>query len=111
MLVICLVLNYQAVQAVELKCVLPEQPAVQLQSKADNKLLDAVLRFYQRYISQQIGADCLYHQSCSRYTRQQLKQRGIKGFFTGLDQFVHCSNGMEREYPEYYRRNGKVHRE
>lgn len=73
--------------------------------------LDGLLRFYQGYLSPQIQADCLYHTSCSRFTRKKLRENGIMGFFVGLDQFIHCTSGMELDYPANQLQSGKVVRE
>lgn len=47
---------------------------------------------YQRYISQQISADCLYHESCSRFSVSCIKKYGVvKGVALSADRLMRCN--------------------
>ena len=47
---------------------------------------------YQRYVSQQISANCLYHQSCSRFSVACIKHYGIvKGIALSADRLMRCN--------------------
>lgn len=47
---------------------------------------------YQRYVSQQISADCLFHTSCSRFSVKCIKEYGIvKGVALSADRLMRCN--------------------
>ena len=47
---------------------------------------------YQRYISQQISAECLYHTSCSRFSVKAIREYGmIKGLALSADRLMRCN--------------------
>ncbi|MCX6181139.1 MAG: membrane protein insertion efficiency factor YidD [Bacteroidetes bacterium] len=61
-----------------------------------------LLFFYQRVLSEQIQANCVYHISCSEYTKKQIEKRGlIIGILKGCNQLNNCFTGIMSEYPEY----------
>ncbi|MCX8491870.1 MAG: membrane protein insertion efficiency factor YidD, partial [Cyclobacteriaceae bacterium] len=46
---------------------------------------------YQKHISAQIGANCIYEITCSQFSRQLVKEFGVtKGFFLSLDRVGRC---------------------
>jgi putative component of membrane protein insertase Oxa1/YidC/SpoIIIJ protein YidD len=46
---------------------------------------------YQKWISQQISADCLYSPSCSEYSKLLFHEYGFfKGIFTSADRLMRC---------------------
>ena len=52
------------------------------------------LNFYQRFIARHLPPACLYHPSCSEYTRQSILKFGIiRGVILGLVRIFRC-NGM-----------------
>lgn len=64
--------------------------------------LSAGLLFvYQRIISEQIQADCAYHNSCSNYTKSQIEINGFRGFLLGINQLNNCFEGVSYDYPNY----------
>lgn len=51
----------------------------------------ALLFTYQRWLSPQISADCLYYPSCSEYSKQLLKRYGLfGGLITSADRLMRC---------------------
>lgn len=47
---------------------------------------------YQRHISQQISADCLYHESCSRFSVGAIREYGLlKGVALSADRLMRCN--------------------
>ncbi|SFC82592.1 Membrane-anchored protein YidD, putatitve component of membrane protein insertase Oxa1/YidC/SpoIIIJ [Flexibacter flexilis DSM 6793] len=54
--------------------------------------LHGSLSFYQNVISRQISASCLYHTSCSRFSRKALQEFGIlKGIALTTDRLGRCN--------------------
>jgi putative membrane protein insertion efficiency factor len=50
-----------------------------------------LIKFYQRYISIFLGANCRFYPSCSAYTYEAIEVHGfIKGFFLGLKRILKC---------------------
>lgn len=50
------------------------------------------LSFYQKVISPQISANCLYEQSCSRFSRASIQEFGIlKGLALTADRLSRCN--------------------
>lgn len=67
-----------------------------------NYLSKGVLFFYQRIISRQTGSECVYHLSCSEYTKYQIKKRGgIMGILLGFHQFQSCNPKALLNYPDH----------
>jgi putative component of membrane protein insertase Oxa1/YidC/SpoIIIJ protein YidD len=55
-------------------------------------LLHGSLDFYQKVLSPQISAGCLYHTSCSRFGRKAIKEFGIiKGVALTADRLGRCN--------------------
>lgn len=55
-------------------------------------LLNGALTGYQKVISPQISADCLYEQSCSRFSRAAIQEFGIfKGIALTADRLSRCN--------------------
>ena len=53
--------------------------------------LSALLFAYQKYLSQQISADCLFVPSCSEYSKLLFKRYGIfGGIITSADRLMRC---------------------
>lgn len=82
-------------------------------------VLHGGLSFYQHVISRQISAGCLYHTSCSRFSRKALQEFGIiKGIALTTDRLGRCNriaatdimpvrmgeNGLVDDEPYMYRR-------
>lgn len=60
---------------------------------------NALITFYQKYISPLSGATCHYTPTCSRYTAEAIRKFGlIKGMVMGTDRLIRCHPG-QREYP------------
>ena len=54
-------------------------------------LFSGLMFTYQKWISPQISADCLYSPSCSEYSRLLFKQYGFfKGLVTSADRLMRC---------------------
>ena len=57
---------------------------------------------YQRVISPQISADCLYEISCSNFGKQSILEFGlIKGVFIATDRLTRCNTMVVDEIPAY----------
>jgi putative component of membrane protein insertase Oxa1/YidC/SpoIIIJ protein YidD len=73
---------------------IPEQQ-VKIQRKKLNlgfSLYQSSIGLYQKHISAQIGANCVFEVSCSRFSRQLVDEFGIvKGFFLSLDRVGRCN--------------------
>lgn len=55
-------------------------------------LLNGALTGYQKIISPQLSADCLYEQSCSRFSRAAIQEFGIfKGIALSADRISRCN--------------------
>jgi uncharacterized protein len=51
----------------------------------------AFIRFYQRYISPALGANCRYYPTCSAYTLTAIERYGVmKGGWMGLKRIGRC---------------------
>ncbi len=57
-------------------------PLDELASTISIRLIGAVIRFYQRYLSPFTGSSCRFHPSCSEYSLQSFQKYGL---ITGLD--------------------------
>jgi uncharacterized protein len=72
--------------------------------------LNGSLTFYQKVISPQISAGCLYETSCSRFSRKALQEFGIiKGIALTADRLSRCNRisaaGISRDH---FTAEGKV---
>lgn len=54
------------------------------------KLLIALVRLYQRFISPLLPPSCRYQPTCSTYMIQALERYGIKGLWLGLKRIGRC---------------------
>lgn len=53
---------------------------------------------YQKYISQQISASCLYSPGCSEFSRMLIAEYGlIKGSFAAADRLMRCNSLARRD--------------
>lgn len=56
------------------------------------------LFLYQNVISPQMASDCIYHPSCSDFSKQAIQQYGFfKGICLGADRLSRCTNLAEDE--------------
>lgn len=56
------------------------------------KLLIYIIKFYQKYISPQLGSNCRYYPTCSTYTIQAVDKYGIiKGSILGIIRILKCN--------------------
>lgn len=69
-----------------------------------------LLNIYQKHISVQISADCLYSVSCSRYSREVVNKKGlILGVLLSADRLTRCSAFCAKDIPERkYNQDGLV---
>lgn len=52
----------------------------------------ATIRFYQRWISPGLGANCRFEPSCSRYTYEAIERYGVpRGAWLGARRLVRCT--------------------
>jgi len=52
----------------------------------------AIIKFYQTFISPQLGENCRFYPSCSEYASQSIKKYGtVKGFSMGMKRILKCS--------------------
>jgi len=64
-------------------------------------VLSGAMYIYQRVVSPQILAGCLYTPSCSEYSRQLIKTFGIfKGTFCSADRLMRCNSCARRDFPK-----------
>lgn len=55
-------------------------------------LLGGTLYIYQNSISYQFSATCIYHPSCSEYSKQAIAEYGVfKGVFLSADRITRCN--------------------
>jgi uncharacterized protein len=55
------------------------------------KLLSAIIRLYQRFLSPLLGDNCRFHPSCSQYTVEALETHGvIRGSALAVWRIVRC---------------------
>lgn len=60
-----------------------------------------LLNIYQKHISVQISADCLYSLSCSRYSREIVNKKGlVLGVLLSADRLTRCSGFCAKDIPE-----------
>ena len=57
-----------------------------------------LLFFYQRIVSEQIQANCMYQTSCSNFTKFEIEKNGFRGFLLGINQLDNCFQGIEYDY-------------
>lgn len=67
-----------------------------------NYLAAGMLFFYQRVVSEQFQANCMYEISCSEYTKRSIEYYGfVKGALLGFNQFSNCFPSVAAEHCEY----------
>lgn len=68
------------------------------------------LGFYQKVVSPQFSADCLYELSCSRFSREAIKEFGvIKGISLTADRLTRCNrNTLFSFYQKKMNSKGKI---
>lgn len=68
------------------------------------------LTFYQKIISPQISASCLYEVSCSRQSRALIQRFGIvKGVFLSADRLSRCNGHVGKNaFPSRIAKSGKL---
>ncbi len=55
------------------------------------RLVLALIRFYQRYISPGLPPSCRFYPTCSQYTYQAVERYGVvKGGWLGIKRIVRC---------------------
>ena len=82
----------------------------------NNFLLDyslgSLMYFYQKYLSVQVSASCLYSPTCSSYSKLLFKKYGfIKGLFTSADRILRCDriSATDLRVLEIDKHDHKVH--
>ena len=54
-------------------------------------VLIKLIVFYQKYISQYLGKNCIYTPTCSEYTKEAINEYGIiKGVYLGIKRILRC---------------------
>ena len=62
--------------------------------------------FYKSFFSSQDGNHCVFHPSCSVYTIQSIKKRGIfMGIIDGMDRLQRCNRLSPENYERYENTN------
>jgi len=57
-----------------------------------NVAFGGLLFFYQNALSPQFSANCLYHPSCSEFSKQSITEYGLlKGIFLSADRVMRCN--------------------
>jgi putative component of membrane protein insertase Oxa1/YidC/SpoIIIJ protein YidD len=57
---------------------------------------------YQRVLSEQIQANCMYQITCSEYAKKQIEKKGLLlGMLDGCNQLTNCFMGVQYQYPKY----------
>lgn len=55
------------------------------------RLVLALIRFYQRYISPGLPPSCRFYPTCSRYTYEAVERYGVvKGGWLGIKRILRC---------------------
>ena len=68
----------------------PSAPTAERPTLAQRVLL-ALIVFYQTYISPQLGSNCRYYPSCSHYTHEAIHRYGVvRGGWMGLRRIGRC---------------------
>jgi len=63
----------------------------------------AAIRFYQLFIGPELGSNCQFHPSCSRYTFTAIAEKGfLNGTLMGAERLLRCNGGAHLQgYPEW----------
>jgi len=69
-----------------------------------------LVTFYQRNISVQIAANCIYEETCSRFSRKLVNEKGILGgMVLSLDRLARCNKvTLAETSPLRFNQQGKV---
>lgn len=73
--------------------------------------LGGLMLGYQKIISPQISAECMYSPSCSRFSQALIKEFGfIKGVFLSADRLMRCNQlgGLDVHHSRWDRSTGKA---
>jgi putative component of membrane protein insertase Oxa1/YidC/SpoIIIJ protein YidD len=63
---------------------------------------NALLNFYQNYLSVQFSSECIYSPSCSAHSREAFqKYNFIKSIFISTDRITRCSGWVWKETPDF----------
>lgn len=55
-------------------------------------ILCRVIKFYQKFISPNLGKHCRFYPSCSEYLYQTIQKHGLlKGFIKGVRRILKCN--------------------
>ena len=55
-------------------------------------ILCRLIKFYQKFISPNLGKHCRFYPSCSEYSYQAIKKYGLlKGFIKGVRRILKCN--------------------
>ena len=55
------------------------------------KLIFKMIKFYQKFVSPNLGRNCRFYPSCSEYCYLVIKKYGLsKGFFLSLKRILKC---------------------
>lgn len=57
-------------------------------------LIASPIWLYQKLISPLVPSRCIYHPTCSSYTRQAIHRHGILGLLLGLARVLRCVGGL-----------------
>lgn len=56
-----------------------------------SRLFISLIRFYQRFISPMLGANCRFHPTCSQYALEAIREHGvIVGIYLALKRLLKC---------------------
>ncbi len=73
---------------------------VQYKSFQKKNSQTSIIIFYQKFISEQIQANCIYETSCSEYTKQQILKNGfLNGLLSGFNQWFSCNPIVFFDFP------------
>ena len=80
------------------------------------KVLIALIRFYQKFISPAFPPSCRYQPTCSNYMIQAIEKHGINGLLMGIARILRChpwANGGDDPVPDDFslRRNHSENKE
>lgn len=74
--------------------------------------LGGLMYVYQRYISPQLPSECLYHPSCSGFSKELIREYGLlPGMFATADRLMRCNRmaALDTHPLEINQLSGKVH--
>ena len=77
-----------------------------------NIFLAPFMYAYQKAIAPQISASCLYHPSCSEFSRELFQRYGVlKAFLSSTDRLMRCDriSAADIHYQQVNQHTGKMH--